>query len=95
MLNRGIAISAAMNVGDSPLHFYNGTTILKKACPTFESDHQVTIIGYKKMNGKQVWIVKNSWGTEWGDHGLMYVALGNNDFCMEQYAFTVIPKYYF
>ena len=46
------------------------------------------------MAGKEVWVVKNSWGTGWGDNGLFYVAMGNNDFCIEQYAYTVIPKDY-
>ena len=83
-LSRGIAVSAGMLVGsNSAFMSYNGKAVLTKACPDFDSDHQVTFVGYKQMGGKDVWIVKNSWGTGWGDGGLFYVPIGNNDFCIE------------
>ena len=46
------------------------------------------------MNGKSVecWKVKNSWGDSFGYDGFFYVPIGNNDFCIEQYAFALIPR---
>lgn len=41
------------------------------------------LIGYGKLNGEYVWIVKNSWGVGWGNAGSFYVPIGKNSFCIE------------
>ena len=37
-------------------------------------DHVVLIVGW----GQGYWIVKNSWGTEWGEQGYVRVATESN-----------------
>jgi len=32
-------------------------------------NHGVTVIGYGESKGKRYWLVKNSWGTGWGERG--------------------------
>ncbi|CAF1039045.1 unnamed protein product [Rotaria sp. Silwood1] len=46
-------------------------------CPTNENmNHAMVIIGYGTENGIDYWLVKNSWGTAWGDDG--YIKIKRN-----------------
>lgn len=38
-----------------------------------EGGHAVLIIGWKVIDGKQYWIILNSWGSSWGNNGLGYI----------------------
>ncbi|CAL6005423.1 Cathepsin_L [Hexamita inflata] len=97
-LSRGIAIAGAMSVGTgttaTAFQYYTGGSVLSAPCPKFDVDHAVTIVGYGKKKGKNVWVIKNSWGTGWGDKGVYFVEIGSNSYCTEHCAYTVIPKYF-
>ncbi|CAL6010738.1 Cathepsin_L [Hexamita inflata] len=92
-LSRGIAVSAGMYTkpfGDA-LSTYTGQSSIHQHCPGDFTDHQVSFVGYGYKNNEEVWIIKNSWGTEWGANGYLFVPIGKDSFCLERYAYTVLP----
>jgi len=56
---------------------YDGTYALYSGDETTSTDHAVTIIGWDDNMGNGSWIVKNSWGAEWGEKGYGYVEYGS------------------
>ncbi|CAL5974670.1 Cathepsin_L [Hexamita inflata] len=93
-LARGIAVAAVAAAGYyQEFALYDGKGYIDLACPGENYiDHQVVFVGYKQINDVDVWIMRNSWGTQWGDQGYFYVKIGADSLCTERYAYTVIPK---
>ncbi|WRX08129.1 Peptidase C1A [Theobroma cacao] len=61
-------VSVAIDAGGFGFQFYSGG-IFSGACGT-QLDHGVTAIGYGVGDdGTKHWLVKNSWGTSWGEKG--------------------------
>ncbi|MGI4370228.1 C1 family peptidase, partial [Klebsiella pneumoniae] len=54
-------------------------------------DHGVTIVGYGTERGMDYWIVKNSWGTNWGENG--YIRIQRNIGGAGKCGIAMVPSY--
>ncbi|KAL8460650.1 hypothetical protein ACS0TY_032244 [Phlomoides rotata] len=66
----GQPVAVSVDASGAGFQFYK-SGVFTGECGT-DLDHGVTVVGYGTENGKlKYWIVKNSWGTSWGEEGYM------------------------
>ena len=65
-------VSVAVEADQSVFQLYSGG-VMSGSCGT-NLDHGVLVVGYGTLNNQDYWLVKNSWGADWGQHG--YILLG-------------------
>lgn len=73
----GVA-SCCIAAGNIPFMSYQSGILDNHECFASFLDHAVACVGYGTENGIDYWIVRNSWGTNWGEDG--YVRMKRNDY---------------
>ncbi|XP_070840401.1 cathepsin K-like [Chaetodon trifascialis] len=74
-------VAVAVNAMLPSFHLYRGGLYNVPNCNPVFVNHAVLVVGYGTEAEQDFWIVKNSWGTEWGEEGFIRIARNKNNLC--------------
>ena len=79
-ISTGGPVSALVEADRQVFRLYQRGILDTDKCG-FDADHSVAIVGWGRdfVNRIDYWIVKNSWGTTWGEQGYFQLAQANNE----------------
>ncbi|KAL6044180.1 hypothetical protein STEG23_019860, partial [Scotinomys teguina] len=83
-LKEAVATKGPVSVGIDASHtsffLYRSGVYDDPSC-TDNVNHGVLVVGYGSLDGKDYWLVKNSWGLHFGDQGYIRMARNNKNLC--------------
>nr|AKO90281.1 cathepsin L3 [Tigriopus japonicus] len=74
-------VSVAIDASHEAFMFYSHGIYDEPHCQPDSLDHGVLVIGYGSEDGADYWLVKNSWGTKWGDAGFIKMTRNKQNQC--------------
>ncbi|XP_028300170.1 cathepsin L1 isoform X2 [Gouania willdenowi] len=74
-------ITVAVDADHSSFLFYSSGIYDEPNCNPNNLSHAVLLVGYGSEGGQDYWIIKNSWGTSWGEGGYMKMIRDGRNTC--------------
>ena len=72
VIEHGAVVTSVCSTG--PFEEYEGGVF--SGCTSDFTDHAVAVVGYGTDNGVDYWLIKNSWGPDWGEQGYIRLKRG-------------------
>jgi len=74
-------VSIGIDASNWSFQMYTGGIYDEPKCSSVSLDHGVGCVGYGEESGKKYWIVRNSWGQDWGESGYIRMIKDKNNQC--------------
>jgi len=74
-------VAVAMDAGNRDFQFYSTGIYIDPRCRKDNLNHSALVVGYGTEDGVDYWLVKNAWGTSWGDAGYIKMARNLDNQC--------------
>ena len=75
-------VAVTVDASQFSFQLYTGGIYDPPNCSDFNLDHGMLVVGYgSNQDGKDYWIVKNSWGVSWGQNGYILMARNEGNKC--------------
>jgi len=71
-------VTILINTRPKTFKFYSSGVYFDGSCDD-KVDHAAVAVGYGEDNGKEYWLIKNSWSTSWGRDGFMKIWTKNDN----------------
>jgi len=82
----------AIALDASKFDYYSSGIMNGSGCTAGAPDHGVAVVGWGVEGSTKYWIVRNSWGEDWGEKGYVRIVRGVNACGVEDYPMGVVAK---